>query len=103
MERRSQTRLLDSEYVTLSWEEHSAKLTQLGSIYNRSLGGLGLRIDHAMPVGAPVIICYNGEEITGIVRHYTAGIQDHFVGIELAPGDQPLIRHVLPEIVASLN
>jgi hypothetical protein len=88
MERRSQTRLPDSELVTLSWEEHSAKLRQLGSVHDRSSSGIGVAVDHAIPVGTEVTISLSGEELVGIVRHDTPKIDEHFIGIEfVSPGD----------------
>ncbi len=82
MERRSQTRLADSDLVTLSWEERSAKLSQLGSVHDRSSGGTGVAVDHAIPVGTQVTISFAGEELVGVVRHHTPKIDEHFIGIE---------------------
>jgi hypothetical protein len=88
MERRSQNRLPDSELVTLSWEERSAKLSQLGSVHDRSRSGIGVAVDHAIPVGTPVTISFPGEELVGIVRHDTRKTDEHLIGIEfISPRD----------------
>ena len=88
MERRSQNRLPDSELVTLSWEERSAELRQMGSVHDRTPKGMGVAADHAIPVGTQVTISFPGEELVGIVRHDTRKAEEHFIGIEfISPGD----------------
>ena len=88
MERRSQTRLPNSELVTLSWEEHSAKLKQLGSVHDRSSSGIGVAVDHAIPVGTQVTISFPEEELVGVVRHHTPTLDEHLIGIEfISPGE----------------
>jgi hypothetical protein len=51
MERRSQARQPDSQFVVLRREARSATLTQLRSIGNKSVDGVGIRVDQAIPVG----------------------------------------------------
>jgi hypothetical protein len=88
MERRSQTRVPDSEFVTLCWEECSATLTQLGSIDNKSADGVGIRVDHAIPVGSQVTISLRRGTSVGIVRHLALRTGEHFVGIEFVLSDK---------------
>src|SRR5690349_1482011 len=56
MEGRSCTRLTDHEPVMLCWQEHSATLKQLGNVADASSGGIGVLVDHSMPIGTAVTI-----------------------------------------------
>jgi hypothetical protein len=57
-------------------------LTQLGTIDNRSADGVGVRVDHAIPVGTKVTISLLGGASVGIVMHLAPRTGEHFVGIE---------------------
>jgi PilZ domain len=87
MERRSCTRLADSQLVMLRWEEHSATLKQLGNVADISPGGLGVLADHSIPVGTAVTVScpsFSDFALNGIVKHLSRRSDCYFIGIEFA-------------------
>jgi hypothetical protein len=101
-EKRSQQRLLDCDLVMLGWDGGSRKHKQLGNIKDISLNGIGVRVDHPLPIGTPVTICYESLSnglILGIVRHHTPVTNDHFLGIEFAAASKESTAPFQPELV----
>jgi hypothetical protein len=100
-ERRSQPRLLDSELVMIGWVERQMTLKQLGNVNDISLGGMGIRVDHPLPVGTSVTICYDSPNgmLTGTVRHHSKGLDGHFLGIELDGLSKDSMLHFQPELL----
>ena len=87
MERRSCTRLTDSQLVMLCWEENSATLKQLGNLVDLSSGGIGVLVDHSVPVGTAVTIScasFSDLALAGTVKHLSRDSDCYRVGIELA-------------------
>jgi hypothetical protein len=87
IERRSCIRLTDSQLVMLCWEEHSATLKQLGNVANASSRGVGVLVDHSIPVGSIVTISspsLSDFSISGVTRHLSRSSDGYFVGIEFA-------------------
>ncbi len=102
-ERRSQPRFVDTELVIVSCEKHSTTLKQLGNVEDVSQDGLGVIVDHALPVGSPVTISYGDSylegELTGVVRHYSLRRDGHFIGIEFAAGSKDSSLHFHPDLL----
>jgi len=92
-DKRSQERLLDCDLVMIGWDGGSRKHKQLENIRDISLNGIGVRVDHPLPVGTPVTIYYESLSnglILCIVRHHTPVINDHILGIEFAAASSQL-------------
>ena len=87
MERRSYTRLADSQLIMLCWEEHLATLKQLGNVVNASPRVMGVLVDHSIPVDSIVTITspsLSDFSISGVVRHLSRSSDCYLVGIEFA-------------------
>ena len=99
MERRLQPRLVDSELVMICWEENATSLKQLGNVDDVSLGGVGLVVGQALPVGTPVQVSYGEGVLAGIVRHHTPRGDDHIVGIEFVGDSKDSVQHFHPDLL----
>jgi hypothetical protein len=101
MERRSCTRLTDSQIVLLSWEEHSATLKQLGNVADVASGGIGVLVDHSIPVGTAVTVSrlsFLDFDLGGIVKHLSRRSDCYIVGIEFAPTNDTAALQFQPEL-----
>jgi hypothetical protein len=98
-ERRTQPRLTASDLVLLGWNDGIGKLNQLGNVQDLSLGGMGILVHDALPVGTPVTVSYGYGELTGIVRHSSELIDATFIGIEFDEASKNSILHFLPELL----
>jgi hypothetical protein len=98
-ERRLQPRLLDSELLMVSWEDNGVKLNHLGNVKDLSLGGMGILIGCALPVGTLVKVSYGEGELAGIVRHHSELVDGHFIGIEFLDGSKNSTLHFQPELL----
>jgi hypothetical protein len=83
-ERRSQPRSLNCDLVTISWQENSAELRQIGNIHDVSSGGIGILVPYALPVGTPVTVSFRGFEARGIVKHTSHFADSPLIGIAYA-------------------
>ncbi len=70
IERRAQHRITASDLVIVGWHDGIGKLNQLGNVLDVSLGGMGVLVYDALPVGTPVTISYGYGELraSGIPR-----------------------------------
>ncbi len=87
MERRSCARLADSQLIMLCWQEHSATLKQLGNVADASSRGIGVLVDHSIPVGTAVTIScpsFSDFAVGGRVKHVSRDSDCYRVGIEFA-------------------
>ncbi len=103
-ERRSQPRLLDCELVTICWPEDAENRNQLGKVNDVSLGGVGIRVDHPVPIGVPVTIYYNSlfdSPLNGVVRHRSEHPNGYSLGIEFIGDSNNASVHFHPELFAS--
>lgn len=90
-DRRAHFRMLDSELVIVHWREGSQDLEQLGNVDDVSLGGMRVRVDFPIPVGAAVEISYESlfrGMLTGIVKYHLERHEGIFIGIEFT-GESP--------------
>jgi hypothetical protein len=100
-EKRSHERLLDCDLVMLGWDGGSRKHKQLGNIKHISLNGIGVRVDHPLPIDTPVTICHESLSnglILGIVRHHTPNSNEHILGIEFAAASNESTALFQPEL-----
>ena len=83
--RRYHVRLLDCELVILHWSEHAQSVQLLANVDDVSLGGIRVRVDQAIPVGAKVRISYEtlfDNVLTGVVKYQLERPEGIFLGIE---------------------
>lgn len=100
-ERRSQPRLLDCELVTVCWQEDAENRNQLGNVNDVSLGGVGVQVDHSIPIGAAVTIYYNSlfdSPLSGVVRHRSEHPNGFSLGIEFVGDSDHTKVHSYPEL-----
>lgn len=98
-DRRLQPRLSDAELVMISFGDSGRRLQQLGNVEDMSLNGVGLVVDHAVPVGSAVTITYGEGDLTGVVRHCTHLAEGHFIGVEFARASRASTLHFRPELL----
>lgn len=103
IERRLHPRFLDSELVMVSWEHAGVRLNQLGNVQDISLGGMGILLDSALPIGTKVTISYGQGELTGIVKHTSALVGGQVIGIEFAESSKNSTLHFQPELLTRLD
>jgi hypothetical protein len=87
MERRSCIRLADSQLIMLCWQENSATLKQLGNVADASPGGIGVLVDHPIPVGRIVTISspsLSDLAVSGVTKYLLRSSDCYLVGIEFA-------------------
>ncbi len=99
IERRSQTRLLDSELVLVGWQENGKELKQLGNVEDLSGNGLAVVVDQAPPVGASLTISYGENTLRGIVRYTKDRECDALIGIEFNEDSRNSALHFQPEML----
>jgi hypothetical protein len=101
-EKRSEQRLSDCDLVMIGWDGGRRKHKQLGNIRDISLNGIGVRVDHPLPVDTPITICYESLSnglILGIVRHHTSVKNEHILGIEFAAASNESTAPFQPALV----
>ena len=99
-ERRAQGRLLDCEFVIVTWEQGSQTVKQIGNIDNLSSGGMGVLVEQPIPIGDSVTVSYDGGDgLTGIVRHHSRNSGRHLVGIEFSENSKESALHFQPEFL----
>jgi hypothetical protein len=98
-ERRLHPRLSDSDLILVSWDENGVRLNQLGNVKDLSLGGMGILLDRAFPVGTVVTVSYGEGELTGVVRHNSELIDSQLIGIEFAESSKNSALHFQPELL----
>ena len=57
-----------------------------------SPAGVGLRVQAALPVGSPIEISLRGQRLCGTVRHCTRDGIGYFVGVQLRPVEDEVIK-----------
>ena len=83
MERRSHARKPRSLSVEVSWKEAGAHLKQRAKVVNASLGGLGLIVKLAVPVGSLVSISSGKQTFIGMVEHQSIVLAGYLIGVEI--------------------
>lgn len=103
-ERRSESRLLDCELVMVSWEgAGGTRLRQLGTVDDVSRGGMGVVVDHVLPVGTVVHLSYGDEELAGTVKHYSQRPYGYYIlCIEFVAESRDSMLHFQPELLVRL-
>ena len=82
-ERRSETRFPDKEPLVISWQDFRGTARQSGMLQNLSSLGMGVLLDHSIPVGTQVTITYDRvQTITGVVKHLVRRTYDCLIGVE---------------------
>ncbi len=87
MERRSFSRVADSQTILLSWQQHSVTRRQLGKVTDRKSGDLSVSTDHAIQVGTAVTVSrlsFLDFASRGIVNHLSRHSDSSRVDIEFA-------------------
>jgi hypothetical protein len=85
MERRSFSRVADSQTILLFWEERSETRRQLGKVTAPTSGGLSVLADHAIQVGTAISLsCLSFFDFASpaIVNHLSRQADRYFIGIE---------------------
>ena len=99
MDRRTEPRIEVNQAVTVS-KLGDEKSASSGTVTTVSGGGIGVIIDHPLPVGEPVQVKLAGHLVLGDVRHCTPDGDRYRAGIELI---QRLTQEELDALVASLR
>jgi len=89
-DRRAHTRLTDCELVVVHWNDKSRNLQQLANVADVSSGGMCLRVDHSIPVGATVKISYESlfdGILPGRVKHQVQRPEGLFLGVGFDTND----------------
>ena len=100
-DRRSQPRLNDAELAMIAYIENGTTVRQLANVENISLTGAGMIVDHAVAVGTCITMTYGEGELAAVVRHCTALVEGHFIGVEFAQSSRDSDLHFQPELFAS--
>jgi PilZ domain len=85
--------------VLVGWHDGIGKLNQLGNVLDLSLGGMGVLVYDALPVGTPVTISYGYGELSGAVRHSSEVIDGTLIGIEFDEASKNSTLHIQPELL----
>ena len=84
-ERRSETRFPDKEPLVISWQDFRGTARQSGMLQNLSSLGMGVVLDHSIPVGTQVIITYDRvQTVSAVVKHLVRRTYCCLVGVEFS-------------------
>ena len=87
-DRRTHARFPGNDVVTVLWAEYSGILTQYAVINNLSMAGISISLVHNLPINTKVTIIYEGDSLSGVVRHNSARDDRYHLGIEFSDPDE---------------
>jgi hypothetical protein len=102
IERRSEIRLSDVELVMISWRDKQRIYKQLGNVEDICSNGIGVLVDHPLPVGTQLSLSYGEGQFGGIVRHCAPRADRYLLGIQFTEEDRNLAIHFHPEFLINL-
>jgi hypothetical protein len=100
LERRSHARKPRSITVVIAWREGGAHLKQVGKVVNASVGGLGLIVKLAVPVGSLVTISFGKQVLIGMVEHQSGAVAGYLIGVEIDSCAMPFPAKLVPKSIA---